>query len=264
MNDSLNTSKPSRIIGMGVCGAGEAQRYMEATLKDLKKFCDDVIIVTCNAGEEEKQLIKKYGFWQYEDNREWGLHQHEIKQDLLAKVGVLEPEWVLALDMDERFPEKTSKADIYKLCDTGEIAWNFLIVNLYNDKYHYVHGEGIQRFWNVRLFKYLPEYSDFIKRPLHCGLAPAFSYHHAWHAPLFIEHYGLMKKEDRERKAERYRQYDPEAKYRDRKYYDDLVADLKPIELIRSKLLEQLRNAVDTQPRKTPNEISLRTKNNER
>lgn len=242
-----------KIIGMMVCGKGEAERYLEGSLKELKRLCDDAIIATNNADALTKQTIKKYGFWQYEDNREWGKEQPNIKTDLLKKVGKLNPDWIIAIDADEKFAPEFTRAEAERLGSGDEIAWYFLVVNLYNDSEHYAHGAGIQRFWNVRYFKYLPEYGlEYQKKALHCGLAPPVAYRYAWHAPYYLEHYGLMKPEDRQRKVERYQTYDPTAKYKSSEYYEDLAKDLPPLLFERSKLLEQLAVLPDCQPRKTP------------
>jgi len=245
--------KTKKIVGMGVCGAGEADRYMEATLKEFKRLCDDVIIATCNATQKEKDLISKYGFWQYEDNREWGIDQPNIKSSLLEKVSKLKPDWIIALDMDEIFPPEFTREEAEKLTNSDEIAYQFLVVNLYNDKDHFAHDVGIQRFWNVRFFKHCPEYGyTYIRKNLHCGLAPPIFYRYAWHAPFYLEHYGLMKEEDRIRRVQRYDRYDPNAKFKGREYYDDLKKKLEPREFDRKGLLAKLKEAPECKKRITP------------
>jgi hypothetical protein len=243
------------IAGMGVVGPNE--KYLENTLKEFKRLCDYTILVTNNADEKTKELIKAYGFEQYEDNRVWGIHQPDIKTDLLRKVGERNPHWVIALDCDEVFAPSFTRQEAERLANTGEIAWYFMVVNLYNDKDHFVHGAGIQRFWNIRFFKYLPEQGlQYLKKNLHCGLAPPFAYKYGWHAPYYLEHYGLMAKEDRLRKVERYRKFDPDAKFKDKAYYDDLIRDIAPRAFNRDGLLRQLRESKETQPRNMPKSLT--------
>lgn len=242
-----------RIIGIMVVGNGEADRYLEASLKEFKRLCDDAIIATNNADPKTKNLIKKYKFWQYEDNREWGIHQPSIKTSLLERAGKLRPDWIIGLDSDEVFCPEFTREEAEKLTQSEEIAWYFMIVNLYNDREHFAHDVGIQRFWNIRFYKYLPEKGlEFQKKRLHCGLAPPIAYKYGWHAPFYVEHYGLMKKEDRMRKIDRYNQYDPNAKFKGKEYYEDLGKDLQPRVFDRATLLEQLKNSPDTQTRKPP------------
>jgi len=237
-----------RIIGIGVVGPNE--KYIKATLEEFKRLCDDTILATNNADKDTIKLIEKYGFWHYEDNREWGKFQPDIKTDLLRRAGKLKPDWIIALDMDEKFAPEFTREEAEKLTESKEIAFNFLVVNLYNDPEHFYHGVGIQRFWNIRFFKYLSGHTQYMKKSLHCGLAPPIFYAWGWHAPFYLEHYGLMLKEDRMRKAQRYSQYDPNARFKGREYYDDLIADYKPMEFYKQGLLNKLRVIQDTQPRK--------------
>ena len=240
-----------KIVGLMVCGPHE--KYLEATLKEFKRLCDDAVIATNNADEETKKLIRSYGFWQYEDNREWGINQPKIKTDLLTRIGRLKPDWIVALDADERLPPCCDRAQLERLGNTDEIAWYFLVVNLYNDPNHFAHDVGIQRFWNIRFFKYLPEFGlEYQKKNLHCGLAPPYAYKYGWHAPFYLEHWGLMEPEARAKRVARYQKFDPQAKFKGRQYYDDLARELKPIPLDREQLLKQLAEAKETQPRKTP------------
>lgn len=240
-----------RIIGIGVCGPNE--KYLENTLKEFKRLCDDVILVTNNATEKEINLINGYNYQHYEDNREWGISQPDIKTGLLTRASGLNPDWIIALDMDEVFAPEFTRAEAERLASGEEIAYNFMVVNLYNDKDHFAHSSGIQRFWNIRFYKYLPEYGlQFIRKNVHCGLGPPMAYKYGWHAPYYLEHYGLMLKEDRLRKAERYQKYDPDKRFKAGDYYNELVADLRMIPFDRQGLLGKLREAKECQPRKMP------------
>jgi hypothetical protein len=244
-----------KIVGIGVCGPGEADKYMRGTLDEFKRLCDDVLIATCNATQKEKDLIEEYGFRQYEDNREWGIDQPNIKTDLLTRAGALSPDWIIALDMDERFAPEFTREEAEKLIEENpnEIAWYFFVVNLYNDDDHFAHDVGIQRFWNIRMYKFAPEFGlQFQRKSLHCGLGPPIMYQYGWHAPFYLEHRGLMRKEDRQKRIERYKKYDPNAIFKNHVYYDDLAKDLKMHVFDKPGLMRKLKDAPDTQKRKTP------------
>lgn len=242
-----------KIVGIGVCGAGEADRYMEKTMMEYKRLCDEVIIVTNNVTQKEKDLINIYGFKQYEDNREWGIDQPNIKTDLLKKAGELKPDWIIALDMDEVFAPEFKRKEAEELASGTEVAFYFMVVNLYNDEQHFAHDVGIQRFWNIRFYKYAPQYGlQFLKKSLHCGLGPPFAYKYGWHAPYYLLHYGLMKKEDRDRKVQRYAKYDPKAVHKSRVYYDDLQRDLKMRPFDAEGLLAKLKESPECKKRRTP------------
>lgn len=242
-----------KITGIGVCGPGEAARYMRGTMEEYKRLCDEVVIATSNATQAEKDLIDEYGFSRYEDNAEWGREQPNIKTRLLERASLTNPDWIIAIDMDERFAPEFTRAEAERLASGDEIAWYFMVVNLYNDEEHFAHDAGIQRFWNIRFYKYLPELgTQFLRRSLHCGLGPPYAYRYGWHAPYYLLHYGLMKPEDRAKKAERYRKYDPNAVFKGRVYYDDLVKDLRMIPFDPQGLLRKLAESVECRPRKTP------------
>lgn len=242
-----------KIVGLMVCGPGEADRYLEASLKELKRLCDDAVIVGNNTDPKTEALIKSYGYWFYRDDREWGIYQPDIKTDLLTKIGKLNPDWIIAIDSDEVFAPEFTRQEAERLATTGEIAYYFMVVNLYNDKDHFAHDKGIQRFWNIRYYKFMPEHGlQFQRKSLHCGLGPPIVYKYGWHAPYYLEHYGLMKAEDRAKKAQRYMHYDPKSKFKAKEYYEDLQRELEPKVFNREKLLKQLAESVDCKPRQIP------------
>lgn len=234
-----------------VLGANE--KYLIKSLNEFKRLCDDVLIATNNADEDTKKIIDSFGFSHYEDNREWGIYQPDIKTDLLKKAGELNPDWIIALDADEVFAPEFTRQEAERLASGTEIAYYFMIVNLYNDEEHFAHSKGIQRFWNIRFYKYMPEYGlQFQRKSLHCGLGPPITYKYGWYAPYYISHYGLMLKEDRLRKAQRYNQYDPNRKFKAGEYYNELIQDLKMIPFDKEGLLGKLREARECQTRITP------------
>lgn len=240
-----------RIIGFMVCGPNE--KYLEKSLNEFKRLCDDVLIATNNADHKTIDLIDSYGFKHYEDNREWGLYQPSIKTKLLERIGELNPDWIIAIDSDEVFAPEFTREEAEKLANGNEIAYYFLVVNLYNDEEHFAHSTGIQRFWNIRFYKYLPQYGlQFLRKNLHCGLAPPVAYKYGWHAPFYLKHYGLMLKEDRLRKQERYRKYDPNKKFKAGNYYDELGQELQMRKFDPQGLLLKLKESIECQPRKKP------------
>lgn len=236
---------------------GPNEKYLEKSLNEFKRLCDDALIVTNNADENTISLIDSFGYRHYEDGREWGISQPDIKTDLLTKAKKLKPDWIIALDADEVFAPEFTRQEAENLAQTGEIAYHFLVINLYNDDLHFAHSTGIQRFWNIRYYKYLPAYGlQFQRKSLHCGLGPPIAYMYGWYAPFYLLHYGLMLQEDRARKAERYKKYDPRKRYKTGDYYDELEMDLPMRELNTSKLLKQLKESKETQLRPIPKRVT--------
>ena len=209
----------SKIIGLMVCGVGESDRYLEKPLEQFKNLCDDAVI--CLNGEDKKRdkLIKKYGFWSYRDDREWGLHQPSIKTDLLARIAKMKADYIMPLDADEEFADMT-RDKLEELTD-GARGCYFYIVNHWNDESHYHRGLS---FWNIRFFKLLPAFGlQYLKKPVHCGLAPPYAYKFGTYVPHIVRHYGLMEQEDRDRKVERYKKYDPRAIHKSNLYYEAIA-----------------------------------------
>jgi hypothetical protein len=231
-----------KIVGQLVCGPGEADRYLKQTLDDFKRLCDDVVVVTCNATPKEKQLIKKYGFWQYEDDREWGRFQPDIKTELVRKIHGLQPDYILVLDADETMPT-IDKETLYGFIQEGKEACQFYVVNLWNDEQHYKRSMA---FWNVRFYKADSSRGiQFLKKPVHCGNAPPYFYTlppKKSYVPHILLHRGLMNKEDRARKYARYELYDPNAIHKGREYYESLIAEGAAAEYNQGEVIKKLTN----------------------
>ena len=227
----MSTSNRYNIIGYGICGKNE--KYLKGTLDCFKKLCDKVVIVTNNTDKEGIDLIHSYGFETREDNREWGLNQHLIKQDFVETLKEYKPDWLVCLDMDEVL--EVDRPELESLMDKTDAMYVF-IANLWN--------EGWKRdrsFWNIRAWRW-NGMTKFLNRPLHCGLAPEWAYHYGANVPLILWHYGLKDKADRDRKVKRYEKYDPNAKYRDRGYYESLKSDTcEPIdkEFIKNAIIKE-------------------------
>lgn len=214
-----------RVIGYGICGAGEAGRYMEATLQEFARLCDETVILLNNAGEAEKKLLEKKGFRYVEDNREWGRTQNVIKEEFVRNiVSTLNPDITVCLDMDEVFVNVT-REKLEKECEKGYALYVY-IVNLWNDGWRSDWSFSNVRIWNWKLKDELGEgFWKFENRPLHCGLAPKWCYTLNYQSPFVLEHSGLKKKEDRDRKIARYEKYDPRQTYRAPSYYEALKLD---------------------------------------
>lgn len=212
--------KNNRIIGIMVVGSGEADRWLKRAIFQWGNLVDDGIICLNNVDKKTRNLIKKTPYWSYDDDREWGKEQYNMKTDLLKKASKLKPSWILAHDADEIYDKRFNREEAEKLMDTGAIGYYFAIINLWDEEKRYRHDLS---FWNIRFYRFAPEHGlNFERKNLHCGLAPPMVYKFGCHAPFIVKHYGLMKKEDREAKIRRYEKYDPNAKYKGREYYDKL------------------------------------------
>lgn len=235
-----------KIIGYGICGEGEASRYMKQTLECFKNLCDEVIILCNNTSKAEDQLIDSYGFKRFSDRREWGKWQWRIKQDFLERnIAPIanEGDVLVCLDMDEVLSDSLTKEWLLK----SELdAYHVFIVDLWEEGF-----KPESCFWNVRLWKWNGN-TKFKQKPVHCGLAPEWTYHYHRHAPFILKHYGLKDKIDRERKIKRYEHYDPKAEYLDKKFYKMLADDsFAPFDEndIQEKIAKEVNSYKQTKPR---------------
>ena len=229
-----------KIVGQLVCGPNE--KYLEETLQCFTKLCDDVVCATCNATQKEFNLLNKYDIRHYEDNREWGRKQPYVKTDLVRRILQLKPDWIIPLDADETM--RVERVQLESLADGRESA-HFYIVNLWNDQQHY---SKTLSFWNVRFYKADDTKGvQFLRKPVHCGNAPPYFYCQPvkkTYVPYLVIHKGLMDKQDRLRKAERYAKYDPDCLCKGKEYYDALEADWQGSEFNESEVLTKIQNYV--------------------
>lgn len=229
-----------RIIGTMVVGNGEAGRYLRASLDELGRLCDGAVIALNGADAETRRMVEDSGFSHYDDDREWGLYQPRIKEDLARMAGKLVPDWIVSIDADETFGPTVDRAALEELAGNSRTAWYFYVIDLWDDGSHMRQELS---FWNVRFWRYAPEYGLlFENKPLHCGLAPAWAYHYGSYAPHALMHSGLIRREDREAKSRRYAKYDANRKLMPGNYYDILLSDRPPEKLDLGWLTEKLRN----------------------
>lgn len=220
-------------MGYGLCGNGEP--YLEATLNEFARLCDEVIICLNNAGEREKELITARGFSTVEDNREWGVLQWKIKEDFVKNhVAPLKPDLCVCMDMDEVFDKNFTKEALYELYKKPFEAFYFRIINLWDDGYN-----PDRSFWNIRAWKFQPPFT-WPRKNVHCGLAPEWTWGRAYYVPYILKHYGLQSAERRKKKSERYDKYDPNAKFITPEYYKSLQSHAHVLPFDEDKLHQEV------------------------
>lgn len=203
-----------KIVGYGICGAGEAERYLKQTINSFKKLCDETIICLNGEAKLEKYLFDKAGIKTVTDDREWGKDQYKIKEDFVKNhVSKLNPDITVCLDMDEHFTGSTTRETLIEWFQENDTAYCY-IVNLWGDRgYNPKLSFGNVRAWSWRNKDKLgDQFYEFEKKGVHCGLAPKWAYAVRRHAPFVVLHHGLQKVVDRQKKIQRYEKYDPEQK----------------------------------------------------
>lgn len=226
----------AKFFGIMVVGPGEADRYLALSLSNLRSLTDDGLIVLNNVDEKTRQMVERSGFRSYSDDREWGLHQPLIKEELVRRAYSHRHDWIVAIDADEVL--EVTREQLEGLADIGETSWYFYVTQLWDDEEHW---KPELSFWNVRMFASRPDLGhDFEHRPLHCGLAPKWAYHYAWYAPYLLTHRGLMDQKNRLRKAERYKMYDPVGRWKPLNWYRWLESKQAGEGLDRQKIIDQV------------------------
>lgn len=225
------------IVGYGICGPGEADKYLEQSLKEFERLCDDVIILLNNATQKEVELIDKYGFKTVTDNREWGKLQWKIKEDFVSKhVAQLKPDLCVCIDMDEVFDKHLTKEKLVEMYNQPWEAFYFLIVNLWDSGYN-----KTRNFWNIRAWKWKPEFGfQWPRKNVHCGLGPEWTWARAYYSPYILKHYGLKEKSVRDAKVKRYEKYDPKAQFITPEYYHSIASEYVADEFDEEKLHQEV------------------------
>lgn len=231
-----------KIVGYGICGKGEADRYLQKTIDSFKRLCDETIICLNNASQAEKNLLKFNNIKYVEDNREWGFNQWKIKQDFIKNfVSTLNPDITVCLDMDEEFTDSTTRDSLEEWFEKNETAYAY-IVNLWGKGYNREFSFGNVRAWSWRNKDKLGEqFFEFEQKGVHCGLAPKWAYSIRRHAPFVVLHHGLKLKKDRLKKVERYRKYDPkQEKISNPAYYEELFETNNRASNLNIELIERI------------------------
>lgn len=243
-----------RVIGYGICGPGEAKRYMSETLEEFTRLCDKTIILmngTEDSCRAEIELCQRLRIHWYLDGREWGKMQWKIKEDFVSKIVSAfanKNDVMVCLDMDERFDRHLTKEWLIRM---PYDAYKVFIVDLWNDAEHY---KPESCFWNTRIWRWTGN-TEWIRKPVHCGLAPRWAVAYNRYAPFLLIHKGLMRVGDREKKIARYEKYDPHQIHLAHPYYAMLHSDTaEPFdeEALHATIDTEVQSYKQTKPRTPP------------
>jgi hypothetical protein len=182
---------------------------LRQAIEDIK-WCDEIWVCCNNIDDESRLLLKELDCNTVDDNREWGKHQWQIKEEFFKNyLRTRNPDWIVAKDADEIFDKHFNREEAERLAREGFAGYNFYVVNLVEGGY-----SAERSFWNCRFWRYSPDWPcEWQRRNLHCGLYPLHNHRHADFAPFILKHYGLLNKELRKKKSDRYDKYDPEMRW---------------------------------------------------
>jgi len=231
--DSKNTIKGSRIT-LAMLARNEANRYLERVLKHASHYIDEAVILD-DASEDNtievcKALLNGIPLTLV-SNPEPGFNNEIILRKKLWEMAIAtKPDWILVLDADEIFEDKTFEI-IRELAKAQEIDhYFFRLYDMWNETSYredtYWKAHTIYRPFMIR---YVPEKNYVWKEtPQHCGRLPLNIYELPGAlSQLRLKHLGWMKEEDRLDKYNRYKQLDPDAVYGIAEQYESIL-DTQP------------------------------------
>jgi glycosyltransferase involved in cell wall biosynthesis len=206
----------------------EENRYLKRALDSLDKFVDSMLIIDdastdrtpdiCESYSKAKVIrLKEHGF----DN-EWKLRQFCWEEALKEN-----PDWILVVDADEIFEDKTADKIKYLISDPNIEAWSFRLYDFWGSEEYYRSDD----MWcahnasHTFLVKNKPVDFEWTKTPVHCGRIPVSTYrtHVLGWSDLRIKHYGWANVSEHKAKFERYMKADGQGWYGNlRQYYSIL------------------------------------------
>ncbi|MDQ6422467.1 glycosyltransferase [Paenibacillus sp. LHD-117] len=208
----------------------EENRYFEEVLDHLTGFADEIVIVDDASSDRTVDICRRYPkvvklveLTESKFREEW-----KLRQLLWEAAAATDPDWLLAIDADEIYEDKT-KHRIHELINQDRYDWvGFRFYDFWGGTTYYREDE----YWNIHkrhtmtLVRYLPEYHYFYPKrehhvsrlPLSCGALPGHG------SELRVKHYGWAGgEEERHRKYVRYMEMDPEGKWGSLEHYRSIL-----------------------------------------
>lgn len=214
---------------MGVCGSGEGDKYLEKTLKANLPLVDKMIVWGDAPDAKTEQILLSFDKVEYHRYPEsiWAQKQWLIKESLFNRyVLPHHPDWILSFDFDEIFDYRITREELDKLAGGKATSFYFNFVQLWNDEVHMRVDAGWGDFWNVRFWKFQPHMDQgWLRKALHCGLAPVYAYNQGIFVPYIVKHFGYLDANIRKQKIERYDMHDPQRVYQSKRWYDSMRSE---------------------------------------
>ncbi len=193
----------------------ENGRYLKDSIWYLKKSFVDKIIIVCDwsnfetmaeLDELKDEKTKIY----YHDKRLFWEKENILRERTTSYAISQNPHWIIPLDADEILDPELKLENVLWLLN--ENIWiDFRIAHYWWDKEKVRIDWAFWNQFNIRLFKYIPEYwYKFYDRNIHCWSAPVYCYENRIITDYILHHYWYVNKEDIKIKSERQKKYDSE------------------------------------------------------
>ena len=227
--DPSKAEKGSRIT-LAMLVHNEADRYLERVLKHASLYIDEAVILDDASEDNTVEVCKNVlsGIpLTIVSNLEPGFNNEiMLRKQLWEMATATDPDWVLFLDADEIFEDKTAEI-IRELAKAQEVdLYSFRLYDMWNENSYredtYWRAHTIFRPFMVR---YISEINYIWKEtPQHCGRLPLNIYQLPGElSQLRLKHLGWMKEEDRLYKYNRYKKLDPDAVYGIAEQYESIL-----------------------------------------
>lgn len=212
-DDSGSTTKP-RLVAMMPVG-NEAGRYLEETLADLVRWVDAVAVLDDGSTDGTADICRaapKVVYKRHEKSLFFG-GESVLREKLWRHAMTLQPDWVVALDADERFEGRMAR-EIDGLIDHDEFdVVEFRLFDFWKGTTH-CRVDGGWDPWTKRvrmLFRVDPDVQySWPEQPFHCPRLPleARKTPRVFQSDVRVMHFGWARPEDVERKHRLYKQFD--------------------------------------------------------
>ena len=209
----------------------EAGRYLRRVLDKARLYIDEAVIIddastdgTAAVCEQAlqgiplhlvKNSVSKFG-------NEVALRKQQWEETIQTN-----PDWIINLDADEMFENKFKHEVKNLIADPAADAYFFRLYDFWSET-HY----RSDRYWCAHhyykwlfLLRYKPQPIPFrwAETAQHCGRFPILQFQSPRKSSLRIKHYGWAASEDRQAKYDRYKKFDPDAKFGWKEQYESIL-----------------------------------------
>jgi glycosyltransferase involved in cell wall biosynthesis len=94
-----------KIVGMLQCHNEHQSGFLEPCLENLKRFCDDIVVVDDSSTDGSIEVIARYTTHCVSSVHSGSLNESQRKQEMLGLALTLNPDWLYTQDADERLDE---------------------------------------------------------------------------------------------------------------------------------------------------------------
>lgn len=198
----------------------ESGRYLRKVIEEHRKYVDEVVIIDDGSTDDTVDICLNCftGIPVHLVRNTQSKFANEVelrKQQWHETIGT-NPEWILNLDADEMFENRFIKELPQLLNQMHTDAYCFRLYDFWNED-HYREDENwcAHKTYRPFLVRYRPNFEyTWKKTPQHCGRFPSniFQLPNSL-SDLRLKHFGWMRQEDRNRKYNRYMEFDPNGEY---------------------------------------------------